>query len=137
MSKTHTIPELDRSGLRGFGLTTGAIVGVVFGLVFPWLLARNWPLWPWVLAAPLWALAFIAPMWLRPIYRGWMRFGMLASRVTTPLILGTVFFIMIVPASLFRRLKGTDAMRLSFDADTVSYRIASQKTPPERLERPF
>ena len=28
----HVIPELDRKGLREFGLVTGAIVAVLFGL---------------------------------------------------------------------------------------------------------
>ena len=34
---THEIPELDREGLRQFGLTTGGIVAVLFGVVLPWL----------------------------------------------------------------------------------------------------
>ena len=45
---THTIPELDRTGLREFGIVTGGIVAVLFGLLFPWLLERSFPLWPWV-----------------------------------------------------------------------------------------
>jgi hypothetical protein len=40
----HVIPELDRKGLRDFGLVTGSIVAVLFGLFFPWLLERAWPL---------------------------------------------------------------------------------------------
>ena len=57
MAIDHIIPELDRKGLRRFGLTTGAIVVAVFGLFFPWMLDLNWPRWPWIIAAPLWSLA--------------------------------------------------------------------------------
>ncbi len=47
------IPELDRQGLRQFALSTGAIVAVLFGLFFPWLLDVNFPIWPWVVAGVL------------------------------------------------------------------------------------
>ena len=34
MMNASDIPELDKRGLREFGLTTGAIVAVLFGIVF-------------------------------------------------------------------------------------------------------
>ena len=48
MTTVHVIPELDRKGLRDFGLSTGGIVAALFGIFFPWLLERPWPLWPWI-----------------------------------------------------------------------------------------
>src|SRR5210317_2323147 len=81
MAIDHVIPELDREGLRKFGLTTGAVFVAIFGLFFLWILDKNWPTWPWFVAAPLWALALIHPPSLRLIYLGWMHFGLLASRV--------------------------------------------------------
>lgn len=137
MSDEHPIPELDQRGLREFGLTTGAVVVVIFGLVFPWLFDRDWPAWPWAIAAALWLPALVRPMLLRRIYRGWMRFGLLASRVMTPLVLGIVFFGMISPMALFRRLFGKDPMQRALDPDRKSYRVASAKSPHEKLERPF
>jgi predicted membrane protein len=131
------IPELDRKGLREFGLTTGIAIVVIFGLFFPWMLDLRWPVWPWVLAAPLWLLALINPMWLRSIYRIWMRFGLLASRVMTPLVLGIVFFVMISPMAAVMRLMGKDPMRRALDPDRKSYRVQSTKSPSEKLERPF
>ena len=137
MAGEHNIPELDRKGLRHFGLTTGAAVVVIFGMFFPWLLDLGWPLWPWVIAAPLWILALAKPVWLRRVYRGWMRFGLLASRVMTPLVLGIVFFVMISPMALVRRLVGKDPMERSLDPDRDSYRVQSTRSPKEKLERPF
>ena len=137
MAIDHIIPDLDRKGLREFGLTTGAAIVVIFGLFFPWMLELDWPLWPWVIAAPLWLLALIYPKWLRWIYRAWMRFGLLASRVMTPLVLGIVFFGMISPMALDRRLRGNDPMQRTLDTEQKSYRIQSVKSPKEKLERPF
>ena len=137
MAIDYTIPELDDKGLREFGLTTGVAVVVIFGLFFPWILERDWPTWPWIVAAPFWLLALVQPTWLRPIYRGWMRFGLLASRVMTPLVLGIVFFVMISPMAMVRRLMGKDPMQRTLDPDQDSYRVPSTKSPAEKLERPF
>ena len=137
MAMDYKIPELDRKGLREFGLTTGAVVVAIFGLFFPWLLELDWPVWPWVIAAPLWLLALVYPLWLRHIYRAWMRFGLLASRIMTPLVLGIVFFGMILPIALVWRLTGNDPMRRTLDPNQKSYRVQSIKSPKEKLEKPF
>ncbi len=137
MAIDHTIPELDRKGLREFGLTFGAAVVIIFGLFFPWVLDLGWPVWPWVIAGSFWALALIRPPWLRPLYRVWMRFGLLASRVMTPLVLGIVFFVMISPMAIVRRLMGRDPMQRTLDPKLESYRVKSTKSPAEKLERPF
>ncbi|MGB5257494.1 MAG: SxtJ family membrane protein [Woeseiaceae bacterium] len=137
MAIDHKIPDLDRKGLREFGLTTGAAIVVIFGLFFPWLLELAWPIWPWIIAAPLWLLALVRPEWLRRVYRAWMRFGLLASRVMTPLVLGIVFFGMIAPMALVMRLMGKDPLRRAFDPNQESYRVPSMKSPKEKLERPF
>ncbi len=137
MTTNDNIPELDPSELRKFGLTTGAVFVVLFGLFFPWLFELNWPWWPWAIAAPLWLLGIVRPAWLRPVYRGWMRFGLLASRVMTPLILGIVFFGMITPMALVRRLRGSDPLQRTIDPQQKTYRKQSTISPAEKLEKPF
>ena len=66
-----------------------------------------------------------------------MRFGLLASRVMTPLVLGIVFFAMIAPMALIRRIFGNDPMQRTLDPKRSSYRVQSKKSPREKLERPF
>lgn len=131
------IPELGRSGLRGFGLLLGGMVAGLFGLLFPWLLDRPWPLWPWAVFATLavWALAI--PRSLRPIYRVWMRFGLLLSRITTPVILGLVYFVIVTPMAALLHLRRNDPMARRFDPGARSYRIPSRKAPIKHLEKPF
>lgn len=133
----HTIPELDRAGLRNFGITTGAMVALLFGLFFPWLLDLSYPRWPWILFAILAALGLIVPTALRPVYHGWMRFGLLMSRITTPLILGIVFFGVVLPMGIFMRFFKRDPMNRELDESADSYRVASRHATRENLERPF
>jgi hypothetical protein len=131
------ILELDRKGLRDFGLTTGGIVAVLFGLFFPWLLDISFPLWPWIVFGVLGIWALAAPDSLKPVYRWWMRFGLLLNRITTPIILGAVFFLMLAPMALAMRIFGRDPMARKLDADTKSYRVMSKKQPKENMEKPF
>ncbi|MBL8201975.1 MAG: hypothetical protein JNK40_13495 [Chromatiales bacterium] len=137
MSSEHKIPELDRKGLREFGLVTGGIVGVIFGLFFPWVLERPIPRWPWVIFGVLALLGLAAPNALRPVYHWWMRFGLLMSKITTPIIMGIVFYLVITPMGLVMRLMGKDYMARRLRDKAPSYRIESKATPPKRLEKPF
>jgi hypothetical protein len=133
----HEFAQLDRSGLRRFGLVTGALVAGLFGLLFPWLLGVGTPRWPWILGGvlALWALA--APASLAPVHRHWMRLGLLLSRLTTPLTLGAVFFLVFLPVALVMRTIGRDSMARRLDPAASSYRTPSSKRPRDGLERPF
>jgi uncharacterized membrane protein len=133
----HAIPELDRSGLRQFGITTGVIVAVLFGVFFPWLLEAGFVLWPWVLCGLLALMGLVAPMSLRPVYQLWMRFGLMMSRFTTPLIMGLVFYLVITPVALIMKVLGKDPMRRKLAQDQTTYRVSSARSARERLERPY
>ncbi len=137
MSKQHPIPELDARGLRFFAISTGGIIAVLFGLVFPVLLRGNFPLWPWVLALVLGLWGVAAPSSLRGIYRAWMHFGLALNRIVTPLVLGVIFYLVVTPTALVMRLAGRDAMRRAFDKNADTYRVKSEKPPAEKMERPF
>ena len=132
------IPDIDRPGLRSFGLLTGLIVAALFGLALPWLLEHEEiPRWPWAVAATLVGLAAAAPTWLRPVYRGWMTFGLVMSRITTPVLLGVLFWLVVTPIARLRALGGNDPLTRHFDRDASSYRITSKAAAAKDLERPF
>ena len=133
----HEIPELDRRGLRDFGLVTGAIFIALFGLFFPWMLEFKIPTWPWILGGVLGTWALVAPATLKRIYRAWMKFGLLLSKITTPIVLGVVFFLVIFPIGLGMRLFGRDPLARRFDDGATTYRVPSTKGPKENMERPF
>ena len=136
-SATHTIPELDRKGLREFGLVTAGIVIGLFGLLLPWLFSLSYPRWPWGLGVilGLWGLA--APETLRPVYKTWMRIGLMLSRITTPLILGIVYFLVVVPVGFIMRLLRQDPMARGLDDKIPSFRVTSRKAPKEQMEKPY
>jgi large-conductance mechanosensitive channel len=133
----NTIPELDKKGLREFGVVTGAIVAGLFGLLLPWLLERPLPVWPWIVFAVLGAWGIIAPTTLRPVYRGWMRFGHFMGRIVTPIIMGLIFYLVITPIATVRKLLGKDSLARKLESEVKSYRVESVKPSVENLKRPF
>ena len=133
----HSIPEIDTTGLRHFGLITGALFAALFGLILPWLAEAEPALWPWVTGAILAGWALAAPNGLRPIYRGWMHFGWLASRITTPILLSAIYLTLFTAIGRIMHLLGHDPMRRAFERDATSYREASTPAPHQSIERPF
>lgn len=131
------IQELDVRGLRKFGITTGAIIGILFGILLPWIWEFGFPTWPWIIFAVLCAWALIHPESLRPVYRTWMRFGILIGKVTTPLVLGIVFYLLFVPVGLLLRLLSHDPMNRKFDAGSNTYRVEKSNQATSTLEKPY
>ena len=131
------IPELDASGLRKFALTSCLMLCVLFGLLIPWLFGFGFPTWPWVFGGLLAIVGFTTPMSLNPVYKIWMRFGLIMNRITTPIILGIVFFIVLTPIAFMMRLFGRDTLNLKSGVDTNSYRIESSTPDKKKLEKPY
>jgi hypothetical protein len=133
----NAIPELDRKGFREFGLTTGGIIAALFGLALPWLFGRPFPIWPWIVGGVLVAWALIAPGTLKLIYTPWMKLASLLSKVTTPIVLGIAFFLVLLPVGFLSRLFGRDLMKKRFDSSADSYRIKVKPRDKSHMERPF
>lgn len=135
---TMNIPVLDNKGLRKFGITTGVIIVVLFAAFFPWVFdAETMPIWPWIVAGILWLPALFMPNSLRPVYTVWMRIGHAIGWVNTRIILGLVFYIVVLPMGLIMRMFGKDPMARKYDKAASSYRVKTVSEPKDRLEKPY
>lgn len=131
------IPELNEKGYRDFAITTGGVLAIIFGGFLPWLFDYAYPYWPWVVLLILLLWGFLAAATLRPIYVGWMTVALLISRITTPVILGIVFYVVISPVALIFRILKKDPMRRLFEHSNDTYRVPSERKNHDHLERPF
>lgn len=118
--------EVRRSSDRSFGLVFAVAFLVV--ALFPMVHGREARLWALAPAAAFLGFALIRPALLTPLNRLWFRFGLLLARVTNPLIMGLVFFLVITPMAMIMRLRGADLLRLRLDREAKSYWI--ERTPP-------
>ena len=133
----NEIPELDKKGLRDFGLITGALFVLIFGLLLPWKFEWQWPIWPWVILAILSFMAFAMPMQLEPVYRVWMRIGLVIGSVMSRVILGLVFFLVVTPIGLMMRATGKDPMNRELNDSLESYREPISENKSNSFDRPF
>ncbi len=129
------LPEATPKRLRQFALSTAAAVVLLFGLLIPWLTAHPIPLWL-IAAAGAWALwGLLLPTSLTPLYHGWLRFGLLMGRITTPVILTVVYCLLVTPLGWLRRALGHDPMERRRDPQAASYRRPSP--PLSGMDKPF
>jgi Saxitoxin biosynthesis operon protein SxtJ len=70
----------------------------------------------------------IRPAILAPLNRLWFKLGMLLGRVTNPVVMGIIFFLVVTPAAFVLRLMGKDPRRRKFDPAAPSYWI--ERKPP-------
>jgi Saxitoxin biosynthesis operon protein SxtJ len=111
---------------RSFGLTLAGFLALVGGLGL-WRQSERWPLWAGLAVVAL-ALALLAPKLLAPANRVWTKFGLLLHAVVSPLILGLIFYLCIVPIGFLMRLSGKDPLRLRYEPRSDSYWI--KRSPP-------
>jgi hypothetical protein len=71
------------------------------------------------LGGPLVVAGALAPARLGPAYRAWMAFAVALSRVTTPIFMGVVYFVVLTPLALVLRLAGRRVLGVRADAATA------------------
>jgi hypothetical protein len=95
---------------RKFAVTLGAAFDVLAGVA--WWRGSPRPTLVFGLVAAAFALGgLLAPGKLGPVYRAWMGFAHILSKVTTPIFMGVVYFVVITPIAAIRRALGGNPLR--------------------------
>ena len=105
---------------RSFGIVMAGAFVVLAGLKL-WSGSATWAgVWT-ALALAFGILAFVAPQLLKPLNLAWLRFGLLLHKIMTPLVMGLLFFAVVLPIGLLMRLLGQRPLALGFDRTATSY----------------
>ncbi len=94
---------------RRFAFVVGAAF-LVLGTVSRWRGHQVVPSVLWTVGGALVLSGVLIPGLLGPVYRGWMRFALALSRVTTPIFMGLIYFVLFTPVGVVRRLMGKNAL---------------------------
>ncbi len=138
--ETSNNSNITNSDLRKFGFIMGGMFALMFGLIFPWIAEKNshnWPVWPFIVMAVFWGIALFMPQVLRPVNTIWIKIGNVLGWVNSRIILGIMFFLIILPIGLILKLFGKDSMNRKFDKKLETYRRVTNPRSKENLEKPF
>ncbi len=103
---SQVIPELDAEGLRRFALIFALIVTGVFGVIVPLAAGRGFVWLPWLIGMVFATWGLLAPATVRPFYRLWMRFGLMMNYIISRVVLGIVFYLVVLPFAMVLRFRG-------------------------------
>ena len=129
--------DIPRASERSFGI----LFTVVLAAVAAWPVATGagirW--WAVALAAVFAALAACRPQLLAPLNSAWLALGGVLHRIVSPVVLGLVYVIAVVPTGLFLRLAGRDPLRLKLDRKAATYwqRREPPGPPPGSFKNQF
>jgi hypothetical protein len=124
----HRTEPVEGGSDRAFGLTVGGILliiaaGRALSGGISWLEGSCA-----VAGLLLVGVGAIAPARLGPLNRLWTKLGVLLAKVVSPVGLGLIYVLGIVPTGLIIRLLGKDPLRLWFDPTTPDYWV--RRVPP-------
>lgn len=131
------IASHDRKALRQFGLGFGLLLALLFWALVPWLWDRPRPAWPLLSGAAIAVAALAWPIAIYPLYRLWLPVARVLGIVNTWLLLGTVFFGILLPLGWILRRTGRLQYDTRFDPQATSYRIDVDPQRVVSLEEPF
>jgi hypothetical protein len=121
---------LKTSSDRSFGLIFACLF-LIIGVYM--VIGSRSTAYLWFLLAG--ALSFVAAVYapgiLAPLNTLWTRFGLLLHMIVSPIALGSIFFLVVMPIGLAMRLFRKDPLRLHFDHELTTYWIKRDPAGPD------
>ena len=121
---------------RKFGLT----VGIAFLVIAAFSWWRGHTTVPMVLGAlggTLSLAGLVIPATLLPVEKAWMAFAHLLSKVTTPIFMGLVYFIVFTPFGIVRRALGKNALVHRDDSGSFFATLDQEQRRRRSMTRQF
>ena len=97
---------------------TNRSFGIVFFLfflmvsVFPLFKDENVRIWSLIIAIFFLILGLMNSKILTPLNKIWFKFGILIGSIVSPIVMGVVFFTIVMPTSLIMRVLGKNLLNL-------------------------
>ena len=119
---------------RKFGLTVGTAFLVITGVLW-WREHPTAMTVTGVLGGLLVLAGLVIPGRLGPVYDAWMKLALLISKVTTPIFMAVLYFVVLFPAGTIMRLVGKRP--LVHPAGASGYWILRTREGRGTMERQF
>ena len=129
--------SIKSSSDRSFGFVFAAVFAVIS--LAPLVFGDTFYLWPLGLSAVFLALSLARPKTLAPLNWLWTKFGLLLHRLSSPLVMALLFYLVVTPTGLCMRAFGKRPLNIGFDHEASSYWF-ERKPPgpaPETMKQQF
>ena len=104
---------------RSFGI----LFFIVFSIISIWpvLSGGELRLWSFILAIIFLIMGITKSRFLTPFNIAWIKFGELLGVIISPLIMGLVYFLVVLPIGILMRVLGKDLLSLKFNKNIETY----------------
>lgn len=120
---------------RKFGLTVGgAFLGIT--AILWWREHPTAMLVTGSLGSALLVAGLLIPKHLGPVERAWMGLALAISKVTTPIFMAVLYYLVLLPAGLIMRMFGKHPLVHASGANGY-WILRSKDEPPSTMERQF
>ena len=110
-----------KSSNRSFGILF-FVVFLILGL-WPLFKSQNPSIFFLCISAVFLILGILNSKLLSPLYIIWMKFADILAKIIPPVVMFSIFFIIVTPIGFFLKLIGKDIVNLKFDKKKKSYWI--------------
>ena len=117
--------KISKKDLRKFGLLIGFGFPILLGWLIPAITGHGFRAWTLWVGFPGFIFGLISPSSLQIPYKVWMMIGHILGWVNSRIILGIIFFIVLLPIAMVMRLFGYDPLKRNRKGKH-SYRVNSQ-----------
>tara|TARA_B100000929_G_C15162400_1_gene302152 strand:+ start:98 stop:481 length:384 start_codon:yes stop_codon:yes gene_type:complete len=125
--------DIKISSNRSFG-----IVFFIFFLIislYPILYSGNIRIWSLLISIVFLILGLLNSNLLTPLNKIWLKFGLLLSKIISPIVMGIIFFLVVTPIGFLMKLLNKDILKLKYNKNK-SYWI-DKNEPKSKMKNQF
>lgn len=124
---------MHRNNNKSFGI----LLFFVFTFISLWpLLSKNEVrIWSLAIAIIFLITAILKPKLLSPFTKLWMKLGELIGKFISPIIIGTIFFLLLTPIGLLMKMFKKDLLNLKFSKNETYW--VNRKTKINSMDKQY
>lgn len=125
--------------LRSFGYIMAAGIVLFFGTLIPLIWHKPLRARTFIIASLFLIVGRVYPQSLKYIYIAWMKIGGVLGWINSRIILSVVFYLIIAPVGLFRRVFfGADPLKIKVEKAVHTYRVNPDSHDMiSQMEKPY
>ena len=98
---------------RSFGIVFFVVFLII--AIYPLINGGELRLWSLIISIIFLILGLLNSKILNQLNKLWFKFGILLGKIISPLVMGTIFFLVVTPIGLLMRLLNKDLLNLKFN----------------------